>query len=114
LGHFATETPPDLLLCVADSTNLRIALRLVLELKRVGRPLLLVLNMIDIANRRGIEFDLDRMSEALGVPIVTAAAVRAGGTRDLLRKLDDIAMSAPKACARPAWKAPATSELRAT
>ena len=49
LGRFASETPPDLLLCVADATNLRLALRLVIELKRVGRPLLLVLNMIDIA-----------------------------------------------------------------
>ena len=52
LGRFASETPPDLLLCIADATNLRLALRLTLELKRVGRPLLLVLNMIDIAGRR--------------------------------------------------------------
>ena len=59
LGRFATETPPDLLLCVADATNLRLALRLVIELKRVGRPLLLVLNMIDIATRRGVDIDLD-------------------------------------------------------
>src|SRR6202020_2620507 len=45
LGRLATESVPDLLLCVADSTNLRLALRLVIELKRTGRPLLLVLNM---------------------------------------------------------------------
>ena len=43
LGRLASETPPDLLVCVADATNLRLALRLVVELKRVGRPLLLVL-----------------------------------------------------------------------
>src|SRR6201982_580124 len=42
LGRLTSETPPDLLLCVADATNLRVALRLVLELKRVGRPILLV------------------------------------------------------------------------
>src|SRR6476646_10533115 len=48
LGRLASETPPDLLLCVADATNLRVALRLVIELKRVGRPMLLILNMIDI------------------------------------------------------------------
>ena len=48
---------PDLLLCVADATNLRLALRLVIELKQVGCPLMLVLNMIDIARRRGIEID---------------------------------------------------------
>jgi len=54
LGRLASEAAPDLLLCVADATNLRVALRLVIELKQVGRPLMLVLNMIDIARRRGI------------------------------------------------------------
>ena len=91
LGRFASEATPDLLLCVADATNLRLALRLVIELKRVGRPLLLVLNMIDIARRRGIEIDLDRLSAELGVPVITSAAVRRGGTDDLLRRLDELA-----------------------
>ncbi len=113
LGLFPGEDPPGLLLCVADSTNLRIALRLVLELKRVGRPLLLVLNMIDIAKRRGIEIDLNRMSEALGIPVVTAAAVRQGGTGDLVRELDEFAMSAPAQSEASTWKPPSTSELRA-
>ena len=67
LGRLASEQAPDLLLCVADATNLRVALRLVLELKRVGRPLLLVLNMIDIARRRGIDIDLDKMSDRKSV-----------------------------------------------
>ncbi|MGC2602047.1 MAG: FeoB small GTPase domain-containing protein, partial [Rhodomicrobium sp.] len=58
LGRLHSETPPDLLLCVADATNLRLAMRLVIELKRLGKPLLLVLNMIDIANRRGIAIDV--------------------------------------------------------
>ncbi|MGO9544991.1 MAG: ferrous iron transporter B [Rhodomicrobium sp.] len=113
LGRFPGEDRPDLLICVADSTNLRIALRLVLELKRAGRPLLLVLNMIDIAKRRGIEIDLNRMSEALGIPVVTAAAVRQGGTGDLVRELDDFAMSAPAQSEASTWKPPSTSELRA-
>ena len=93
LGRFASEATPDLLLCVADATNLRLALRLVIELKRVGRPLLLVLNMIDIARRRGVEIDLDRLSAELGVPVITAAAVRRGGTDDLLRRLDELAVA---------------------
>src|SRR5665811_1358544 len=63
LGRLASEGAPDLLLCVADATNLRVALRLVIELKRVGRPMLLVLNMIDIARRRGIDIDLDKLSK---------------------------------------------------
>jgi ferrous iron transport protein B len=113
LGRFAAEAAPDLLLCVADSTNLRLALRLVIELKRIGRPLLLVLNMIDIARHRGIEIDLDRMTAELGVPVITAAAVRRGGTDELMRRLDELAQDAAAASAAHEWKPPTTSELRA-
>ena len=113
LGRFATETPPDLLLCVADATNLRLALRLVIELKRVGRPLLLVLNMIDIATRRGVDIDLERMSAELGVPIITAAAVRRGGIDDLMLRLDALAADELKATNETGWRAPTIGELRA-
>jgi len=113
LGRFASEATPDLLLCVADATNLRLALRLVLELKRVGRPLLLVLNMIDIARRRGIDIDLDRMTAELGIPVITAAAVRRGGTDDLMRRLDELAATATDAHEATSWKQPTTGELRA-
>ncbi len=113
LGRFATETPPDLLLCVADATNLRLALRLVIELKRVGRPLLLVLNMIDIATRRGVDIDLERMSAELGVPIITAAAVRRGGIDELMLRLDALAADELKATNETGWRAPTIGELRA-
>ncbi len=114
LGRFASEVTPDLLLCVADATNLRLALRLVIELKRVGRPLLLVLNMIDIARRRGVEIDLDRLSAELGVPVITAAAVRRGGTDDLMRRLDELAAADDAATVESDWQPPTTVELRAT
>ena len=113
LGRFATEMPPDLLLCVADATNLRLALRLVIELKRVGRPLLLVLNMIDIAARRGVDIDLDRMSAELGVPIITAAAVRRGGIDELMLRLDALAADDLNATGETGWRAPTIGELRA-
>ncbi len=113
LGRFASETAPDLLVCVADATNLRLALRLVIELKQVGRPLLLVLNMIDIARRRGMEIDLDRLSAELGVPVITAAAVRRGGTDDLMRRLDELAAAVPTHSGATGWRTPTTGELRA-
>jgi len=113
LGRFASETRPDLLLCIADATNLRLALRLLIELKCVGRPLLLVLNMIDIARRRGIEIDLDRLSAELGVPVITAAAVRRGGTDDLMRRLDEVAAADDNEGGASEWKAPTTGDLRA-
>ncbi len=112
LGRMDTEASPDLLLCVADSTNLRVALRLVIELKRLGKPLLLVLNMIDIAKRRGIQIDIPAMSLELGVPVTTAVAVRRGGVDDLLRRLDDIAEDVPVEGGGSTWKPPSSSDLR--
>ena len=113
LGRLASETVPDLLMCVADATNLRLALRLVIELKRTGRPLLLVLNMFDIAQRRGIKIDLDRLSAELGVPVVTAIAVRRNGTGELLRRMDEVAVSHFGATGENTWKPPTSGELRA-
>lgn len=90
LGRTAGEALPDLVLCVADSTNLRLTIRLALERKRAGRPLMLVLNMFDIATRRGVTVDVARLSEALDIPVVTSIAVRKGGATDLLRRIDEL------------------------
>ena len=113
LGRIASEGAPDLLLCVADATNLRVALRLVIELKRVGRPMLLILNMIDIARRRGIDIDLAKLSAELGVPVVTSTAVRRGGTEELLRRIDEMATSGAGKIAESTWQTPTTADLRA-
>jgi ferrous iron transport protein B len=114
LGRLASEGAPDLLLCVADATNLRVALRLVIELKQVGRPILLVLNMIDIARRRGIDINLERLEAELGVPVVTSTAVRRGGTEELLRRIDEMAAGAAGKSAESTWQTPTTSDLRAS
>ncbi|MBW7970449.1 ferrous iron transporter B [Bradyrhizobium sp. BR 10289] len=115
LGKATGETVPDLVLCVADSTNLRLTIRLLLELKRTGRPMILVLNMFDIASRRGITVDVERLAKELGVPVVTSIAVRKGGTADLLALTDEISA---KLAAEPAqdnsWRALSVAELRAT
>jgi ferrous iron transport protein B len=88
LGRLQSEVTPDLIVCVGDASNLRLALRLALELKRVGRPVMLSLNMMDIARKRGIEIDVDRLSRELGVPVVQSVAVRRGGTDALLAEID--------------------------
>src|SRR5882762_7209933 len=113
LGKLASEGAPDLLLCVADATNLRVSLRLVIELKRVGRPILLVLNMIDIARRRGIDINLERLAAELGVPVVTSTAVRRGGTEELLRRMDDMAAGRLEPPGENTWKPLTAGELRA-
>jgi ferrous iron transport protein B len=114
LGRSKGEALPDLVLCVADSTNLRLTIRLLLELKSTGRPLALVLNMFDIATRRGVSVDVPRLSEALGVPVVTSIAVRKGGTADLLRLTDDILAQAPSPDRQNLWQPLTVAELRAT
>src|ERR1700724_3371049 len=114
LGRTSGEALPDLVLCVADSTNLRLTIRLLLELKSTGRPLLLVLNMFDIATRRGVTVDVPRLSEALGVPVATSIAVRKGGTANLLRLTDEIAAQAQTSPAENRWQPLTVAQLRAT
>lgn len=110
-GEIQNEKIPDCIVCVADATNLRLSFRLLLELKQVGRPMLLVLNMIDLARHRGIAIDLDRLSSELGIPVVTAVSVRKGGTADLLRHLE--LMPKPAELAANSWRQLSAGELRA-
>jgi ferrous iron transport protein B len=112
LGRLAGEDVPGLLVCVADSTNLRLALRLALELTRVGRPMILALNMFDIARHRGFEIDLDRLSAELGIPVVSSVAVRRGGTRDLLARIDEVIKERGLPAVEGTWSEPNAAELR--
>ncbi|MFA9215952.1 MAG: ferrous iron transporter B [Sphingomonadaceae bacterium] len=89
-GLRAGEASPDVVVCVVDATNLRLNLRLVLEIKRLGLPMLLALNMVDVAKKRGIEIDADRLALELGMTVVETVAVQGGGEKSLLRALDDM------------------------
>jgi ferrous iron transport protein B len=113
LGGMQGEAVPDCIVCVADATNLRLSFRLVLELKRVGRPMLLVLNMMDLAGHRGIAIDLDRLSSELGIPVTTAVSIRKGGTADLLKYLDAFTPGNSSGPASNAWQPLPARELRA-
>ena len=111
LGKLVSERLPDLIVCVADASNLRLALRLALELKQVGRPVVLSLNMMDIARKRGIEIDLDVLAHELGMPVVSSVAVRRGGTDALLATLDKQLGALPAAGAA-SWRTPDAAGLR--
>ncbi len=87
LGRQAGERTPDAILCVVDATNLRVHLRFLLELKRLGRPIVVALNMMDLARRHGIEIDVERLSTELGAPVVPTVAIRRGGLEELLKRL---------------------------
>ena len=87
-GFYPGEAAPDLLVCVVDATNLRLHLRFVLELRAVGKPMLVALNMADAAKRRGIQIDIEALQRELGVPVVETVAVRHDGARALVQQLD--------------------------
>ena len=111
LGRLAGETQPDVIVCVADATNLRLVLRLLLELKAVGRPMVLALNMYDIAQRQGLRIDLPRLESEIGIPVVPTTATRRRGIEDLVAAIDAAAVAAPRA-AGMAWTPPDASALR--
>lgn len=86
-GRRAGEAAPDVLVAVVDATNLRMNLRLVLELKRLGKPLLVALNMADVARAHGLHIDVARLRAELGCPVVETVAVRHDGHAALLDQL---------------------------
>jgi ferrous iron transport protein B len=90
LGRRDGESRPDAVVCVTDATNLRQNLRLVLALKRLGVPLLLALNMSDLARRRGIHVDKDALARELGVPVVETVGVKPSGVTELMSRLDAV------------------------
>jgi ferrous iron transport protein B len=89
-GLRAGETAPNAVICVVSAVNLRLNLRLVLEIQRLGLPMVLALNMVDVAKKRGIVIDTVRMARELGMPVVETVAVQAGGEKELLRVLDQM------------------------
>ena len=111
LGRLAGEVPPEIVVCVADATNLRLVLRLAMELKQVGRPMVLALNMYDIAQRQGLRIDLEGLSREIGAPIVTTVATRKRGIEDLLNEVDAL-VAAGHLGGENVWREPNAAEIR--
>ncbi len=94
-GRRAGEVAPDLVVAVVDATNLRMNLRLVLELKALNRPLVLALNMADVARSNGLVIDVPRLAQELGCPVVETVGVQADGAAALLHTLQDWLVAHP-------------------
>lgn len=104
------EAPPELLVCVTDATNLRLNLRLVLEAKRLGLPMVVALNMTDMARKQGIVIDSAALARELGVPVVETVGVHSKGAQYLIEALDrPVASAAPRH-----WQAPGLDDVLAT
>ena len=96
LGKIAEEKDQQAILCVVDATNLKLHLGLVLEIIEQGKPILLVLNMMDEARRRGMQINTQKLSQRLGVPVVETVAVRNTGIENLMSALENEKIPYPK------------------
>ena len=86
-GKLEGERTPDAILFVMDASHINTHLHNVLQAKNHGLPILLVLNMMDMAARDGITIDLAELEQELGVPVISCVAVRASGRSQLMEYL---------------------------
>jgi ferrous iron transport protein B len=98
-GQSLQEPAPDLVVAVLDATRLRRSLRLLASLRRLGLPMVVVLNRIDSARAHGLLVDVPRLAQVLGMPLVATVAVQAQGLDTFKALLDQSQV----------WQAPAKS-----
>src|ERR1700693_1848828 len=110
LGRRPGQTSPGFVFCVTDATNLRQNLRLVLSLKRLGLPMVIALNMTDIARRKGIVIDANKLAAELGVPVVETVGVKAYGAAALIDVLDQLTAPAQPRQA-VVWQTPTAADI---
>lgn len=82
-AHLLMREPTDLVINVVDATNLERNLYLTLQLKELTLPMVLDLNMIDVARERGIEIDTPDLEQTLGIPVIPSVAVSGEGIKKL-------------------------------
>lgn len=115
LGRRSDTPQPDRILCIVDASNLERNLYLVHQVLDLGRPVILVLNMMDLASAAGLRIRVARLEHMLGIPVIACEAVNGKGLVEL-----KVAMSRPELpLPRHAWDipgaiAPAVSELQAS
>jgi ferrous iron transport protein B len=85
------EQEPDVIVNIVDASTLGRSLYLTLQLIELGYPMLVILNMQDIALKKGIKIDLQLLSKKLGVPVVSTVAIRGENVREAFDKAIEIA-----------------------
>ena len=88
--EFILREQPDLVIAVVSAANLERSLYLVAELISLPTPLVVALNMMDVAELEGYRIDVEVLQAALGVPVVPLVATRAQGVRELLQVVDQV------------------------
>ncbi|MBX3412993.1 MAG: ferrous iron transport protein B [Pirellulales bacterium] len=101
LGRRAGEMRPDAVISIVDAGNLERNLYLVSQVLELGLPTIVVLNMADVARRRGVTIDLERLERQLGVPIVVTEANHGVGIEELKRSLTTLLGQPPRSAESP-------------
>jgi ferrous iron transport protein B len=115
LGRRADTPQPDRIICIADATNLERNLYLVHQILDLGKPVILVLNMMDLAAKNGIKVHLARLEKELGIPVIPCEAVNGKGLIELRLAMSRGDLPLPRhRWDIPAPIAPAVSELAAS
>ena len=96
LGEFPGEPAPQVLVVVLDASNLEQHLVFAQEVIALGRPVVVALNMVDLAERDGLVLDPAALQEALGVPVVATVAVRRRGLTELAEAIAAAEARAPE------------------
>jgi ferrous iron transport protein B len=104
LGRVADAPAPELVVCVVDAVHLPIGLRLALEVKRLGLPMVLALNRMDVAAKRGVHIDVTRLANELGVPVLPTIAVKRGGADALIEAIQPGRWEHHRSIAAPVWQ----------
>ena len=104
LGRVADAPAPGLVVCVVDAVHLPIGLRLALEVKRLGLPMVLALNRMDVAGRRGVKIDIARLATELGVPVLPTIAVKRGGADALIEAIQPGQWEGHRRVTAPSWQ----------
>jgi ferrous iron transport protein B len=87
MGELPGYAKPDLVVCVLDASNLERHLQLALQVIELGMPVILALNMVDMAEKSGLRLDPAKLSEELGVPVVPMQASAGKGIIELKQAL---------------------------
>jgi ferrous iron transport protein B len=89
--EYIIKEKPDVVVAIVNAATLERSLYLVAELLPLGVPLVIGLNMIDVAEQQGLKIETHVLEAALGVPVVPMVATKGQGIRDLLTRVQDVA-----------------------
>ena len=88
--EYIINQQPDFVINIIDSTNLERNLIFTLQLLELGSPLILALNMVDLAKKKGVEVNVGKFQEKLGVPVISTVASRGLGMTRLMDKVIEL------------------------